>query len=1005
MRTRAPLAAVLALCAASATEASEVLSLFSGGPATALNTMRDAGRMAREYVYHEIASMNDPQEGPYAAWALEPRDGTSFADVFVLKEIPRPLEGVRVRLRCRGAGFSLAVKVQDARGAEWTVPPRPVAEGADWSWVEWSARDFAIAGWSRDEDGVFDFPCEYLAVIAFELSGGHTYAVDIARVEVLLPDRPTLELRELRMPAWARAGDEVEAELVVRAETPLSTSGAALAFYREGSRAFAAQLVAPMGQDTIPPGEEIPMRAKVRVPAFAWGGTYSVRIEVGFAGVRRETGDITEEVATMSVTPRSSGQTSAKVAPHNGTPTLFINGTPTAGMAYMAYRPSVSVFSDFARQGVRLFSFSATPTESGYGLARTAWTAPNTYDFSQLDERTLMVLEACPDAYFFPRIYLHAPEWWSELHPDDLVVEELPDGTRQVFIHAGGKPAPSWASEAWREDTVRGIERLVRYVEESPYADRVIGYHIASGTTEEWMMWGANEGAWVDYSPANLAKFRGWLAERYGSDAALREAWGEADATLATADIPSRAERERCLFGYIRDPARERRVIDFYEYNSWLVADTISYFARATKRLTRGERAVGVFYGYLLQLIGEPRMQNAGHLALDQVLQCPDVDFLTSPTSYMFRHLGSGTSHFMSLTDSVKHHGKLWFDENDIRTSLTPGNTWDLGKAPDLAGDMLQQDRELANVLANGCAQWWFDVGANRYDAPELMEHIGRWCRAADRTMEHDRSPVDEIAVVVDGPSLAYMAVGAPITWHLIARQIPELARIGAPVGYYTAEDLRDLSPRRMYVFLNALAPSPTQRGHIERLKSEGRVLVFVGPAGVYRNGQLDPAGMSELCGMTMALEEGPAPLLCEWSGPDGPETYGTETRFGPVAWANDPDAERLGALPDGRAGLAVRRHPRWTAVHSAAPALPAKLLRMLASEAGVHLYAPLGDVVWATREVVAVSVSEGGTRPITLRDTSRVIDLATGVVLAESASSLDLDVPTWGTRLLGVSR
>ena len=30
----------------------------------------------------------------------------------------------------------------------------------------------------------------------------------------------------------------------------------------------------------------------------------------------------------------------------------------------------------------------------------------------------------------------------------------------------------------------------------------------------------------------------------------------------------------------------------------------------------------------------------------------------------------------------------------------------------------------MANVLTNGAAQWWFDVGANRYDDPTLMRRI-----------------------------------------------------------------------------------------------------------------------------------------------------------------------------------------------------------------------------------------------------------------------------------------
>ena len=39
----------------------------------------------------------------------------------------------------------------------------------------------------------------------------------------------------------------------------------------------------------------------------------------------------------------------------------------------------------------------------------------------------MMLLKENPDAYFFPRLYLHAPKWWSEQHPDDIVLFQVGD--------------------------------------------------------------------------------------------------------------------------------------------------------------------------------------------------------------------------------------------------------------------------------------------------------------------------------------------------------------------------------------------------------------------------------------------------------------------------------------------------------------------------------------------------------------------------------------------------
>ena len=187
----------------------------------------------------------------------------------------------------------------------------------------------------------------------------------------------------------------------------------------------------------------------------------------------------------------------------------------------------------------------------------------------------------------------------------------------------------------------------------------------------------------------------------------------------------------------------------------------------------------------LLQLGGGHRLHNAGHLALRQVLESPDIDFVCSPTSYAFRQLGGlGTTHFMSLVDSVRRHGKLWFDENDVRTSISPGTLGTWGKPADIAGDKVQQDKELACVLTAGVAQWWFDVGSNRYDVPELRAVVRNLTRVAQDAQRLDRTPSFQAALVVDAASIPYMKVGDRLGSELLVRQLPRLHRAGFPVGH-----------------------------------------------------------------------------------------------------------------------------------------------------------------------------------------------------------------------------
>ena len=52
--------------------------------------------------------------------------------------------------------------------------------------------------------------------------------------------------------------------------------------------------------------------------------------------------------------------------------------------------------------GVKVFSVPGTPTEARWPADGT-WTASGKYDYSKMDQRVKMILEANPQAYFFPR--------------------------------------------------------------------------------------------------------------------------------------------------------------------------------------------------------------------------------------------------------------------------------------------------------------------------------------------------------------------------------------------------------------------------------------------------------------------------------------------------------------------------------------------------------------------------------------------------------------------------
>jgi hypothetical protein len=1006
MKVPVVIAVLAALAPTSSARAVETETLFDGRVRTEWQTRRDAARIEQELAVSQVESL--PEAGELR-WRFATK-GPAFNDLFLAKPIDGPFAGIRFRVRCAGEPLTLACKAVDARGAEWTASQVKLQTDSAWRWVEMPVADWKVASWSKDGDGRMDFPLSMLAIIAFDVRPGVAYDLRVSQIDVVRPDRPVIQVSRCALPAQMTHGKTYPTPLAFTVSKPAAVDGAWLVFTQGASEAFRLPVALPAAATALKPGQEVRLPAlKLTVPEFASGGRLKVTLHVGDGRAPIRVGAKGGD-GMVQVEGRKPGTVTAAVKLHNGTPTLLINGKPHTGMMYTAYGPSRQVFEEFARAGVDLFSFSATPTEAGYGLSKTVWKAPGVYDYSELDERVAMVLQANPNARFFPRLYLHAPRWWSEAHPDDIVQMDPGDGKPVPFIHAGDKPAPSWASEAWRRDTADALRRLIAHVEASPYADRCIGYHIASGTTEEWMMWGGNEDQWVDYSPANTKAFRKWLRTKYGSDDALRKAWRRPDATLDTAAVPTKAAR-MAASGALRDPATDQPSIDYALYTSDLVADTIAHFCRVIKEATHGAKIAGAFYGYLLQLCGEQRQQNAGHLALEKVLACPDLDFMCSPTSYAFREIGGkGTSHFMSLFGSIKLHGKLWFNENDIRTSISQGAVGEWGRPADVAGDIIQQDKESGHVLAQGAGQWWFDVGANRYDAPELMARIGVLNQTALRALPQDKTRADQVAFVVDEGSLTRLRVPDVMGAALLVLQLPALHRIGAPVGHYLQSDLPRLADRKLFIFPTSFAPTAADRRSIEALKGGGRVLVFLYAPGAYRDGELDEASMEALTGIRLRLDRAPRELKVALNPGDariqdlGLPGFGGGYLHSPSVRADDPAAVTLGSYPDGAAGFVVKRFRDWTAVFCGAPQLPASLLRRLARSAGVHQYVEGDDVVWASRGVVSVCVDAPGERTIRLPGRSRVTDLTTGATLAHDAAELRLPFAQGQTRIFGVT-
>ncbi len=840
-----------------------------------------------------------------------------------------------------------------------------------------------------------------------------------------------VQVLRFEAPPSAEAGKAIRAPLSLRVpkaaqrhRTPrleLSSNGVVVA---------RAALALPRALTQWQPETAEELTAALRVPPWIRPGTYKLRL----AGEQLRFADAADQPVTRSVkiSSKSPSPTVVEVASQGGAPTLFINGQPQAGLLIAPLPAGAEAGQRWSAVGLHLYRVACTADYDLYGDAPDVWLAPDQFHYSALDRQLVDLLNADPDGFVLLRVFLCSPEWWDREHLRDAVLfghgrhafPLAPPGRKNTY--------PSFASARWRQDTTEALTRLIRHVEGAPYADRVIGYQLASGVGGSWEYWGSRQQVWMDYAPVNRTSFRGWLRARYGTLPDLREAWGNlkldwgaprlpeeklpsipADAKFTWSDVrvPAPKLRETAPTFALQDPTATQALADYTLYQSDLVADTLLAFAHAARQAAGGRKLVGAAYGHLLEVCRYPLgVQNSGQLAITRVLQSEDLSFLSGPPCRTDARLGIGYAGPASAVASVQSRTKLWLMESDLPTTVRPPEKRDSAEQIGL------MYRDLAGAIAGGYALTWLDR-TDGYRNAAVRDELQRMREIAAQSLSWDRLPVAEIAVVVDDVSLAYLKPGNSLAKNLLADQMILVSHIGAPFDVWTLADVAaGRAPAyRLYLFLDAFWVDAVRRsGLVRQVRHGGATAVwFCAP------GALSPEGVSgrsalALTGLALTYEDKSVPLRVVVADP-GHEymrdvqyamEYGTTEAVGPVFHCFDREAETVGKIKGlGLVGFCMRKFPTWTTVFSAAPDLPAVVLRNIARSAGVHLYVESGDQVMANEGFLALHTATGGKRRVRLPQARTVFDLRHGRLVAENVTEFEVSLPARDTALFRLQK
>ena len=673
-----------------------------------------------------------------------------------------------------------------------------------------------------------------------------------------------------------------------------------------------------------------------------------------------------------------------------GKPTLFVDGRPMVPILYSLTHATGGRWSweevparnirNFHAAGIRLFQvdlyFEDIWPEGAAEL-----------DLTLAARQVQGVVDQAPGSGVIVRVHVNSPFWWNERHReectgyaagpiDDTIVSGPPLNNESG--DTGRALRPSMASEKWAGMAQERLVEFCRRFGAMPESAGVIGLHICAGIFGEWHYWGMFDDP--DNGPAMTRHFRRWLADKYGNDHALREAWGRQDAGLATAQVPGKALRDAAREGIFRAPAEEREVIDYFMCQHQILARRITDLCRTAKENWPRDAIVGVFYGYHFNLFNQE--DTGGHLEIRRILECPHIDYLSSPQcQWAETQNAGGAGHSRGIVDSARLHGKLWLDELD-HGARQPG--YETKKTQ--SSVVFKVDRPYQSVLrrstvhpfCRGMGAWYYDFGINKsrgwWDHPAHLKSIrDEMAFFQQRHQAPFENPADVLVVHSASPYYYTRPRLSDLSRNLVTRLTERLYHTGAIADHLYDFDLplADLDRYRAVVFINSFVVEPEQRAWIrEHVCRNNRLVVWHCLPG-YCDGNRTGADLAaELTGLPLERSTVPLrPAFCVPAFLGHP--LGTED-----AWVNEPrlivtspETPLLRCKLSGHSLGSLHSLPGHRAAFLSVPVLAPAFYTRLFRDAGVHLYNTAGDALGGGHGLLWMHSVSGGERLLRLRD------------------------------------
>ena len=582
------------------------------------------------------------------------------------------------------------------------------------------------------------------------------------------------------------------------------------------------------------------------------------------------------------------------------------------------------------------------------------------YNFNNLKGALDEIVEANPNAKILVRIRFYPPKWWLEKYPDDVMTSA--DGGKTTF--------PCVSSERFRNDSVDVLKMIIDFCEKN-YGKNIMGYHPGGGNSSEWFYGNSWNKTWYGYNKTAAQAWKKWVSKKYKTDDDLKKAWNDPNAALAGVKVPSPEERMGAL--YVINPKTQAKLADYNTFLQDEMVDMVEHLGKIIRQKVPNKISA-LFYGYTCEfsISVNKGPANTGHYALWKIANSPYFDILSGPVSYRDRNLGD-PGYAMGAAETVARCGKIWFDEDDIRTHRTPQTQQKiaaLGNELRNASDtikVLQRDMARQAIRNQGC--WWMDLaGTGWYLDPKLWELMPKFNAMEMDMIQNPVSYVPEVAVITDERSVYYSGTnGTPTqTTNALAKSRTHLGKCPAPLGYYLFDDFASGKPKikpKLAVFPIEYALDAKQRKTM-RKKTKNCAAVFVWAPGYVDldKKEFSKKAVEEATGFEVSVLRDT--VKAKVKPTDEGKKIGLDESFGfnvavkPLLSPKAEDGDTvLAVYENGMPAVVLRGKHLFCGVAD----IPFKLYWHMLKISGAHMYAQSPVSVYASGAYVSVtSVDEG---------------------------------------------